>query len=173
MHFERRLCQIWDSVCSIWTGSRLEYGNRCRVLELEPVDMENTLCIRWNGAKRPDLICVRYSCMKALYELFLPILFNLSSYGYSETTLSTKIFFSTYRCLFLLKLKVTKIPIQNGPFLAPWAAVFSWLEAIETKSTTFLNARDHDWLHGMNDFVSISSEKNPIFFIRPLSLSPP
>ena len=70
-----------------------------------------------------------------------------------------KYFFRPIGAFFLLKLKVTKIPIQNGPFLAPWEALFSALEAIETKTTTFLNARDHDWLHGMNDFVSISSEK--------------
>ena len=74
---------------------------------------------------------------------------------------------------FLLKLKVTKIPIQNGPFLAPWEALFSALEAIETKATTFLNARDHDWLHGMNDFVSIALEKKSMFSTRSFSSVPP
>ena len=38
---------------------------------------------------------------------------------------------------FLLKLKVTKIPIQNGPFLAPRAALFSALEAIDFKGPRF------------------------------------
>ena len=84
-----------------------------------------------------------------------------------------KYIFRPIGAFFLLKLKVTKIPIQNGPFLAPWAALFSWLEAIETKSTTFLNARDHDWLHGMNDFVSIALEKKSMFSTRSFSSVPP
>ena len=36
-----------------------------------------------------------------------------------KAPIGLEIFFSTYRRLFLLKLKVTKIPIQNGPFSAP------------------------------------------------------
>ena len=84
-----------------------------------------------------------------------------------------KYFFRPIGAFFLLKLKVTKIPIQNGPFLAPWEALFSALEAIETKATTFLNARDHDWLHGMNDFVSIALEKKSMFSTESFSSVPP
>ena len=56
---------------------------------------------------------------------------------------------------FLLKLKVTKIPIQNRPFLAPWAALFSALEAIDCKGLTVFDARDHAWSNGMGVVVSI------------------
>ena len=70
---------------------------------------------------------------------------------------------------FLLKLKVTKIPIQNGPFLAPWAALFSALEAIETTTPTFLDARDHAWSNSMGVVVSISLGKKSIFFMVPFS----
>ena len=54
-----------------------------------------------------------------------------------------KYFFRPIGAFFLLKLKVTKIPIQNRPFLAPRAALFSALEAIDCKGPTFLYARDH------------------------------
>ena len=61
------------------------------------------------------------------------------TYAYSdETTLSTKICFETCVGAFLkLKLKVTKIPIQNGPFFAPRASLFSALEAIDFKGPRF------------------------------------
>ena len=59
-----------------------------------------------------------------------------------------KYFFRPIGAFVLLKLKVTKIPIQNGPFLAPWEALFSWLEAIDCKGPTFLDARDHAWSNG-------------------------
>ena len=42
------------------------------------------------------------------YRLYFSFLLNLSSYGYSETTLSTKIFFSTYRCLFFTQTQTGK-----------------------------------------------------------------
>ena len=60
---------------------------------------------------------------------------------------------------FLLKLKVTKIPIQNGPFLAPRASLFSALEAIDCKGPTFLYARDHAWSNGKDALQSIALEK--------------
>ena len=66
-----------------------------------------------------------------------------------------KYFFRPIGAFFLLKLKVTKIPIQNRPFLAPWAALFSQLEAIETTTPTFLDARDHAWSNGMGVVHSI------------------
>ena len=36
-----------------------------------------------------------------------------------------KHFFSVLGAFPVLKLKVAKIPIQNGPFLAPWDSLFS------------------------------------------------
>ena len=57
---------------------------------------------------------------------------------------------------FKLKLKVTKIPIQNRPFSAPWAALFSALEAIDCKGPTFLDARDHAWSNGKDALQSIA-----------------
>ena len=66
-----------------------------------------------------------------------------------------KYIFRPIGSFFLLKLKVTKIPIQNGPFLAPWAALFSALEAIETTTPTFLDARDHAWSTGKDALKSI------------------
>ena len=77
-----------------------------------------------------------------------------------------KYFFRPIGAFFLLKLKVTKIPIQNGPFLAPWAALFSALEAIDFKGPTFLYARDHAWLNGNHVLQSIALEKKSIFFVR-------
>ena len=70
---------------------------------------------------------------------------------------------------FLLKLKVTKIPIQNGPFLAPWAAHFSQLEAIDFKGPTFLDARDHAWSIGKDALKSIALGKKSTFFVRGFS----
>ena len=66
---------------------------------------------------------------------------------------------------FLLKLKVTKIPIQNRPFSAPWAALFSQLEAIETTTPTFLDARDHAWSNGKDPLKSIALGKKSTFFV--------
>ena len=56
---------------------------------------------------------------------------------------------------FLLKLKVTKIPIQNRPFSAPWAALFSALEAIDFQGISFLYAWDHAWSNGKDALKSI------------------
>ena len=63
--------------------------------------------------------------MKALLTFF-SILLNLSSYGYSKTTISTIIFFSALGSNSVLKLKAAKIPkimlwvilslsTENGP----------------------------------------------------------
>ena len=70
-----------------------------------------------------------------------------------------KIFWDLYVPFVLLKLKVTKIPIQNRPFLAPRAPLFSWLEAIDFKGPTFLYARDHAWSNGKDPLKSIALEK--------------
>ena len=82
-------------------------------------------------------------------------------------------FFRPIGAFFLLKLKVTKIPIQNGPFLAPRAPLFSWLEAIDFKGPTFLYARDHAWLNGKDPLKSIALEKKTMFFISAFSSVPP
>ena len=84
-----------------------------------------------------------------------------------------KYFFRPIGAFFLLKLKVTKIPIQNGPFLAPWAPLFSWLEAIDFKGPTFLYARDHAWSNGKDPLKSIALEKKSIFSTRSFSSVPP
>ena len=68
----------------------------------------------FSAQKRVFIVSVRRP-----YRLFFSILLNLSSYGYYKTTLSTKIFFLVLGAFSVLKLKVAKIPIQNGPFLAP------------------------------------------------------
>ena len=56
---------------------------------------------------------------------------------------------------FLLKLKVTKIPIQNRPFLAPSDSHFSGSWSIDTEGPTFLDARDHAWSNGKDALKSI------------------
>ena len=48
-----------------------------------------------------------------------------------------------------------------------------FVRLIETKSFTYSYAQDTRGFSGINDFVSISSEKKSIFFIQPFSLSPP
>ena len=80
-----------------------------------------------------------------------------------------KYFFRPIGAFFLLKLKVTKIPIQNGPFLAPRAPLFSALEAIDFKGPTFLYARDHAWSNGKDPLKSIALEKKSTFFVRHFS----
>ena len=50
---------------------------------------------------------------------------------------------------FLLKLKVTKIPIQNGPFLAPWESLFSAPTIAYLTVKVFLSARNPKDLENM------------------------
>ena len=50
---------------------------------------------------------------------------------------------------FLLKLKVTKIPIQNRPFLAPWEALFSAPTIAYLTVKVFLDALSHDYSENM------------------------
>ena len=66
-----------------------------------------------------------------------------------------KYFFRPIGAFFLLKLKVTKIPIQNRPFLAPSDSHFSGSWSIDTEGPTFLDARDHAWSNGKDASVSI------------------
>ena len=60
-----------------------------------------------------------------------------------------KYFFRPIGAFFLLKLKVTKIPIQNGPFLAPWAALFSAPTIAYLTVKVFLSARNPKDLENM------------------------
>ena len=48
-----------------------------------------------------------------------------------------------------------------------------FVRLIDPKSFTYSYAQDTRGFSGINDFVSISSEKKSIFFVRPFSLSPP
>ena len=81
-----------------------------------------------------------------------------------------KYFFGPIGAFFLLKLKVTKIPTYKmWPFLAPRAALFSALEAIDFKGPTFLYARDHAWSSGKDPLKSIALEKKSTFFVRHFS----
>ena len=57
--------------------------------------------------------------------------------------------------------KLTEKPLHTNFFV----------RLIETKSFTYSYAQDTRGFSGINDFVSISSEKKSIFFIRPFSFS--
>ena len=59
-----------------------------------------------------------------MYRLFSPILLYLSFYGYSETTLSTKIFFSTYRCLFLTQTQSDQNPHTKSAIFSTFRFTF-------------------------------------------------
>ena len=70
---------------------------------------------------------------------------------------------------FLLKLKVTKIPIQNGPSSITFLSVGGdWFQG-----TSFLYARDHAWSNGKDALKSIALEKKSMFFISAFSSVPP
>ena len=49
----------------------------------------------------------------------------------------------------VLKLKVAKIPIQNGPFLAPWDSLFSAPAIAYLTVKVFLSARNPKDLENM------------------------
>ena len=71
--------------------------------------------------------------------------------------------------LILLKLKVTKIPIQIGPFSAPLSSItfLSTLEAIDYMYNTciFPDALDHEGTHGNHVLQSIALGKSSTFFM--------
>ena len=69
---------------------------------------------RYYSQTAPDGHRVRY---EGPIDFFLSILLKSSSYGYSETTLSTKIFFSALGPFSVLKLKMTQSMILG--ILAP------------------------------------------------------
>ena len=78
-------------------------------------------------------------------------------------------FFRPVGAFFLLKLKVTKIPIQNRPFSAPSDSLFSGPWSIERTAPTFLDARDHARSDGKGVLPSIFLVKKSTFFVRHFS----
>ena len=103
------------------------------------------------------------------YRLFLPILLNLSSYGYSETTLSTKIFFSTYRCLFFTQTQSDQNPHTKSAIFSTLSSTFLTIGGDRNNNSYFLDARDHAWSNGMGVVHSIFLEKKSTFFMVPFS----
>ena len=99
------------------------------------------------------------------YRLFPPILLNLSSYsyGYSETTLSTKIFFSTYRCLFFTQTQSDQNPHTKSALFSTSSITFLRVGDDWFQGTSFLDARDHAWSNGKDALKSIPSEKKSMF----------
>ena len=82
-----------------------------------------------------------------------------------------KYFFRPIGAFFLLKLKVTKIPIQNGPFLAPWAALVSAPAIAYLTVKIFLSAR-YPWTQKIWSLSNrISQKKNRCFSPNLLVLS--
>ena len=77
-----------------------------------------------------------------------------------------KYFFRPIGAFLLLKLKVTKIPIQNRPFSAPSDSLFAGPWSIDTEGPTFLDARDHAWSNGKGASVSIVFVKKSTFFVE-------
>ena len=78
-------------------------------------------------------------------------------------------FFRPVGAFFLLKLKVTKIPIQNRPFSAPSDSLFSGPWSIDGKGPTFLDARDHARSDGKGVLPSIFLVKKSTFFVEGFS----
>ena len=80
-----------------------------------------------------------------------------------------KYFFRPIGAFLKLKLKVTKIPIQNRPFSAPSGSLFAGPWSIDTEGSTFLDAPDHAWSSGKDASVSIFLVKKSTFFVQGFS----
>ena len=84
-----------------------------------------------------------------------------------------KYFFRPKGAFLQLKLKVTKIPIQNRPFSAPSGSLSAGPWSIDGKGPTFLDARDHARSDGKGVLPSIALVLKPSFSTQSFSSVPP
>ena len=160
-----------------------------RIWSLRSAEVKNDLCIifwYWNtvryhvdlvyaikSAKHKNMWLVKISNRK--HREIRPFCCHptLEVYGYSETTLSTKIFFSTYRCLFFTQTQSDQNPHTKSALFSTSSITFLRVGDDWFQGTSFLDARDHAWSNGKDALQSIALEKKSMFSTRSFSSVPP